>query len=165
LTIDFLSEDEIFSKLFCENLAIETSNFYIETKTKKSRYNVSILQKQVDSIRTELNSAITGVATQVDYVYNLNPSLNIKGTPSKKRQIDVQTNTVILTNISVQLELAKVTLHKETPLIQMIDKPIFPLTKVKVGKLKYIFWMSGISLILILLILFLKNVIKRELLN
>jgi uncharacterized protein involved in exopolysaccharide biosynthesis len=34
------------------------------------------------------------------------------------------------------LELAKVTLRKETPLLQIIDRPSFPLEKEKVGKLK-----------------------------
>jgi uncharacterized protein involved in exopolysaccharide biosynthesis len=34
------------------------------------------------------------------------------------------------------LELAKVTLRKETPLLQIIDRPSFPLEKEIVGKLK-----------------------------
>ena len=49
----------------------ETSDFYIETKSKKSRLNVDILQHQADSIRAELNGAITGVAAASDNVYNL----------------------------------------------------------------------------------------------
>jgi hypothetical protein len=36
------------------------------------------------------------------------------------------------------LELAKITLRKETPLIQLIDRPILPLEKEKFGKLKSI---------------------------
>jgi uncharacterized protein involved in exopolysaccharide biosynthesis len=35
-----------------------------------------------------------------------------------------------------QTELAKVTLRKETPLIQVIDTPILPLKKEKFGKAK-----------------------------
>jgi uncharacterized protein involved in exopolysaccharide biosynthesis len=35
-----------------------------------------------------------------------------------------------------QLELSKVSLRKETPLVQIIDRPILPLEKDKVGKLK-----------------------------
>ena len=136
LTIEVMSEDELFSKLFCENLAKETSNFYIETKSKKAKINVDVLQKQADSVRSELNVAINGVALEADNVYNLNPALNIRTAPSKKKQIDVQANTAILTNIVVQLELAKITLRKETPLIQYIDRPILPLEKDKLSKLK-----------------------------
>jgi uncharacterized protein involved in exopolysaccharide biosynthesis len=127
---------ELFSKLFCEQLLKETSDFYIETKSKKSRLNVDIIQHQADSIRAELNSAITGVATASDNVYNLNPALNVKRTPSTRRQVDVQANTAILTQLVAQLELSKVNLRKETPLVQLIDRPILPLEKDKVGRLK-----------------------------
>lgn len=130
------TESELFSKLFCEQLLKETSDFYIETKSKKSRLNVDILQRQADSIRAELNGAITGVATASDNVYNLNPAFNVKRTPSTRRQVDVQANTAILTQLVAQLELSKVSLRKETPLVQLIDRPILPLEKDKVGRLK-----------------------------
>jgi hypothetical protein len=130
------TKNELFSKLFCEQLLKETSNFYIETKSKKARLNVDILQRQVDSIRAELNGAITGVAAASDNVYNLNPAYNVKKTPGTRRQVDVQANTAILTQLVTQLELSKVSLRKETPLVQIIDRPILPLEKDKVGRLK-----------------------------
>ena len=126
--------EEGFSKEFCETLAKVTSDYYVEIKSKKSRMNVEILQKQADSIRAESNSAITGVAAASDNVYNLNPAFNVKKTPSTRRQIDVQANTAILTQLVANLELSKVSLRKETPLIQVIDRPILPLDKEKVSK-------------------------------
>ena len=136
ISLTVKTENEMFSKLFCEQLLKETSDFYIETKSKKSRLNVDILQHQADSIRAELNSAITGVAAASDNVYNLNPAFNVKRTPSTRRQVDVQANTAILTQLVAQLELSKVSLRKETPLVQLIDRPILPLEKDKVGRLK-----------------------------
>ncbi len=136
ISLTVKSENELFSKLFCEQLLKETSDFYIETKSKKARLNVEILQHQVDSIRAELNSAITGVAAASDNVYNLNPAFNVKRTPGTKRQVDVQANTAILTQLVAQLELSKVSLRKETPLIQLIDRPILPLEKEKIGRIK-----------------------------
>ena len=139
------AKNELFSKLFCEQLLKETSDFYIETKSKKSRLNVDILQHQADSIRAELNNAITGVATANDKVYNLNPAFNVKITPSTRRQVDVQANTAILTQLVAQLELSKVSLRKETPLIQLIDRPILPLKKDKVGRLMSLILGGGIG--------------------
>lgn len=136
LSIEVKTENEMFSKAFTETLAKETSEYYVEIKSKKSRMNVDILQHQADSIRAELNSAITGVAAASDNVYNLNPAYNVKRTPSTRRQIDVQANTAILTQLVAQLELSKVSLRKETPLLQVIDQPILPLEKEKVGRLK-----------------------------
>jgi hypothetical protein len=135
-TIEVKSINELFAKLFCETLVKEVSEFYIETISRKARYNVDILQRQVDSVRSELNGAITGVATANDNAFNLNPALTVKRAPVAKRQVDVQANTAILTQLVTNLELAKVTLLKETPLIQVIDRPILPLKKEKVGKLK-----------------------------
>jgi len=136
ISLTVKSENELFSKLFCEQLLKETSDFYIETKSKKSRLNVDILQRQADSIRAELNNAITGVAAASDNVYNLNPAFNVKSTPSKRKQVDVQANTAILTQLVAQLELSKVSLRKETPLVQLIDRPILPLPKEKLGRIK-----------------------------
>ncbi|MFH6999040.1 Wzz/FepE/Etk N-terminal domain-containing protein [Flavobacterium sp. FlaQc-57] len=134
INIDVSSTNELFSKYFCEALARQVSEFYVLTKSKKARMNMSILQRQTDSIRGELNSAITGVAISNDNNFNLNPALNVRRTPSARRQVDVQANTAILTELVKQSELAKVTLRKETPLIQIIDSPILPLKKTKFGK-------------------------------
>lgn len=136
ISIDVSSANELFAKYFCEALARQVGQFYVATKTKKARANMAILQKQTDSIRVELNGAITGVAVANDNTFNLNPALNVRRAPSARRQVDVQANTAILTELVKQTELAKVTLRKETPLIQVIDRPILPLEKERFGKAK-----------------------------
>lgn len=134
ITMDVKSENEVFAKTFSETLAKQVSDFYVATKSKKARMNMAILQHQTDSIRAELNGAITGVAVANDNTFMLNPAMNVNRTPSAKRQVDVQANTAILTELVKQTELAKVTLRKETPLIQIIDRPILPLFKEKISK-------------------------------
>ena len=74
--------------------------------------------------------------------------------------MDVQANTAILTELVKQTELAKVTLRKETPLIQVIDRPIIPYQKERFGKAKGIL-LGGI--LAGFLILF--GLIGRRLLN
>ena len=127
ITMEVSSTDELFSKYFCEALAKQVGKFYVDTKSKKARINMDILEHQTDSIRDELNGAITGVAVANDNTFNLNPALNVRRAPSVRRQVDVQANTAILTELVKQTELAKVTLRRETPLIQIIDRPILPL--------------------------------------
>lgn len=134
MAIDVTSTDELFSLYFCEALARQVGTFYVNTKSKKARMNMLILERQTDSIRAELNGAITGVAIANDNTFMLNPALNVKRAPSARRQVDVQANTAILTELVKQTELAKVTLRKETPLIQVIDRPVLPLSKERFGK-------------------------------
>jgi len=158
ISIDVISKNELFAKYFCEALAREVGKFYVETKSKKARMNMAILERQVDSIRRELNGAITGVAVANDNTFNLNPALNIRRAPSAKRQVDVQANTAILTELVKQSELAKVTLRKETPLIQVIDRPILPLEKQYFGKSKGILLGGFLSVFIIILWLILKKI-------
>lgn len=158
ISMDVKSTNELFSLYFCEALAEQVGKFYVETKSKKARKNMEILERQTDSVRAELNSAITGVAVANDNTFNLNPALNVRRTPSARRQVDVQANTVILTELVKQSELAKVTLRKETPLIQIIDRPILPLNRLKFGKLKGIILGSFISIFLIVFFLTFKRI-------
>jgi uncharacterized protein involved in exopolysaccharide biosynthesis len=152
-TIESNTIDELFSKVFVENLAKEVSRYYIELKSKKAKQNVEILQKQTDSIRNELNIAISDVAKSSDNVFNLNQALNIKRSPGTRKQVDVQANTAILTQLVINLEMAKVALRKETPLIQIIDVPILPLEKNKLEKM--IATILGFFVTTLLMILFL----------
>jgi uncharacterized protein involved in exopolysaccharide biosynthesis len=161
ISIDVKSENEAFAKAFSETLAKQVSDFYVDTKSKKARMNMAILQKQTDSIRAELNGAITGVAVANDNTFMLNPALNVNRAPSAKRQVDVQANTAILTELVKQTELAKVTLRKETPLIQVIDRPILPLPKEKFGKAKGILTGSILAGFLTILVLIFRLILKK----
>jgi uncharacterized protein involved in exopolysaccharide biosynthesis len=157
ISIDVKSTDEFFSKAFAENLAYEVSSYYIEIKSKKARQNMEILQRQTDSIRSVLNGSIVSVATAVDNTFGLNPAMQVQKTTISKKQFDVQANTAILTQLVTNLEMAKVSLRKETPLIQVIDRPILPLKKEKVGKLKSLILGSFLAGFLTVLVLIFKK--------
>lgn len=130
------SENELFAKYFTEVLAKQVSEFYIETKTKRSAQNLAILQHQTDSVRRALSMAIAGVAVSMDVNPNPNRARQVLSVPSQNRQVDVLANQAILTEIVKNLELAKVSLRNETPLIQIIDQPILPLRKQSFSKIK-----------------------------
>jgi hypothetical protein len=156
ITIEMQSVDEQFAKYFTEALAKEVSDFYIQTKSKKASKNLDILQRQTDSVRAALNYAITGVAEASDNTFGLNPALNVPRVPSSRKQVDVQANTNILIELIKQTELAKVVVRKSTPLIQVIDKPVFPLKKERTGKLKSSLmggFLAGVIILFVLIVL------------
>ncbi|BFM42318.1 hypothetical protein CFS9_09590 [Flavobacterium sp. CFS9] len=161
ITMDVKSDNELFSLYFTEALAKQVGEFYIETKSKKARMNMKILERQTDSVRSELNGAITGVAVANDNTFNLNPALNVRRAPSARRQVDVQANTAILTELVKQCELAKVTLRKETPLIQVIDRPILPLNKERLGKAKGIVFGGFLAGFLVSLFLVIRRLLRQ----
>lgn len=127
LSIKVVSEDELFSKYFVDVLAKEVSDFYIETKIKKSIYNVAVLQEKADSVRQEFNSAIAGVASSIDANPNANPARTRLAIPSQRRQVDAEANQAMLIELMKNLAISQMSLREETPLIQVIDRPVLPL--------------------------------------
>jgi uncharacterized protein involved in exopolysaccharide biosynthesis len=136
IAVQVVSNDELFAKNFNLKLVETVNNFYALTKTKKSNQNVIVLQRQADSVKMILNSSLSGVASAIDANPNANPQLLTLKVPSQKKQVDVQANTAIYAEMVKNLELSKISLRQDMPLIQIIDKPVLPLLKSKLSKLK-----------------------------
>jgi len=134
INVQVSTGDELFAKEFTNVLVQTVNNFYIQTKTKKASQDVQTLQKQADSVRSVLNLSISGVASASDASPNANPLLASLRVPSQKKQVDVQASSAIYTEVVKNLEISKLMLRQETPLIQVIDAPILPLEVNKVGK-------------------------------
>ncbi len=137
IKVDVLSQDEVFSKEFNEALVGQVNNFYIKTKTKKSLNNIQILQQKTDSVRAVMNGAISASAVVADATPNLNPTRQSQRLiPTQRSQFSAETNRAILGQLVQNLEMSKMALLKETPLIQVVDQPIYPLHVIKASKLK-----------------------------
>ncbi|MNK10364.1 Chain length determinant protein [compost metagenome] len=160
------SGDEIFSRRFNEELVKHVNDFYIQTKTKKSLENVSILQHKTDSVRAVMNGAIYTAVEVSDATPNLNPTRQVKRVaPLQKAQFSAETNKAVLSEMMKNLEMSKMALMKEAPLIQVIDLPVYPLDKERLGKAKGIimggFSVGFLTVIYLLFRKFLKNILSE----
>lgn len=133
--VSLTSPDELFAKDFLETLIQNTGQFYILTRTKKSRENVDILQKQLDSVKNQLYGAMGSVASFED----LNPNLvrQLPRVQQQKSSMRVNVNSAIYQQLITGLEAAKMTLLKETPLFEIIDEPVLPLDEKAPNKVKW----------------------------
>jgi len=127
LEIGFDHKDELFAKSFNENLVSIVNDFYFKTKTQKTGENLKILERQADSVKKVLDKSILFLAEKDQSIPNPNPLTKVSLVPYQKALVDVQANGAIYQQIVTQLELAKVTHRNNTPLIQIIDKPVLPL--------------------------------------
>ncbi|QEK52215.1 lipopolysaccharide biosynthesis protein [Pedobacter aquae] len=165
IKVDVVSKDELFAKSFADNIVAKVNQFYVETKTKKSIENVAILQYQTDSVRRVLNNSIGGVAAEIDANPNTNPAFQKLRVGSQKKQMDVQAAGAVYEELVKNLELSKITLRQDKPLIQVIDEPVLPLKMDKIGKAKGIVF-GGISFGFIAIIfLLVKGILKRIMSN
>lgn len=140
IQVDVKSANEVFAKRFNEELVDNVNDFYVETKTKKSLTNVSILQRKTDSVRAVMNGAIYNAAAVSDATPNLNPTRQVQRVaPIQRAQASAETNKAILSSLIQNLEMSKMTLMKEAPLLQIVDGPIYPLKIEKLGKIKGVF--------------------------
>lgn len=158
LKVEVISGDELFAKSF-NNLIVSTvNNFYVETKTKKSLDNVRILKLQTDSVMRAMSGAIYSSAATLDATPNLNPTRQILRAPVQRSQFSAETNKLLLSELVKNLELSRMALRKETPLIQIIDEPILPLEWERLGKLKGLIIGALVAGFLCVLVLVFKKV-------
>ncbi len=136
IQVSISSKDEAFAKVFNETLVNKVNTFYFETKTKKTGENLRILQTQADSVRAILDENIGAYASAQDRVPNANPLLTSGTVESRKRQIDVQATAAVYQEIVKNLEIAKVNHRNNSPLIQIIDSPRFPLKRTEIRLVK-----------------------------
>lgn len=134
IAIKCSSTNELFAKCFAEALVKKVTTFYIQTKTTKATQNLDIIQNRLDSVRRAYQLALFGTAESFDK--NLNPSRAIASVPRIQSQTVAQILGTEYAELVKNLEIAKMTLLQDTPLIQIIDKPILPLDKSSIGQFK-----------------------------
>jgi len=164
VNVNFTSKDEVFSKLFEEKLMDVTYRFYKDTRTAQSRANIDMMQAKADSIRKLYESSLYRSAgySQV----NINQALSFAAVPKIKQENNAQLYATVYTEVLKNLETLKLDLARETPIVQIIDTPRFPLEKVRLGKSKAMATggvLGGMLIVFYLLgELFLKNALKEN---
>ncbi|MCH7415774.1 exopolysaccharide biosynthesis protein [Belliella sp. R4-6] len=165
IKVNIQSKDEAFSKVFNETLVEKVNGFYFETKTKKTAENLQILQSQSDSVRKILDQSLVDFANTADRIPNPNPLMQSGTVDARKRQIDISASTAVYSEIVKNLEIAKVNHRNNSPLIQIIDSPRFPLEKIHLKLKKGMVFGGVIALLVMIVLLFVKkqyNVYVKE---
>lgn len=156
------SKDEVFAKNFNDAIVKNVNDFYVQTKTKKSTDNIRILQHKTDSVRLVMNNSIYSAVAIADATPNLNPTKQVQRmVPAQKSQFSAETNKAALTSLIQNLEMSKIALLKDTPLIQVVDAPIYPLKMDKIGKTKGVLFGGILSGFIILFFLIVKRIYNK----
>lgn len=137
IQVDITSPDEVFSKVFNETLVSSVNDFYIQTKTKRTSQQIALLERKVDSVRQIMERAIYSAAQVADVTPNLNQTrLSQRVAPAQEAQFSAEANRAILSQLIQNLEIARMNLAQEKPLIQLVDQPVYPLPISRIGKVK-----------------------------
>jgi hypothetical protein len=120
-----IHRDPMVALRLSETLVKTVSDFYVETLTKKSRFNLEVLQAEADSVQRLLNSNLAESAIESDL--NVNPIRQTLRITQNRKLIDLQVSVALYGEVVKNLKLAEIQLRKQTPLIQIIDRPQQPL--------------------------------------
>ncbi|HEY0175307.1 MAG TPA: hypothetical protein VGC08_02950 [Pedobacter sp.] len=127
-------KDEKLSQLFCTRMIKQGTDFFIQTKTGRLRNNVNRLQHRADSIGVILNRKTYAASSASQSLLDLNPAYTSANATSDIRERDKLVLSAIYTETVKNLEASKTMLAQETPTVQIIDEPEFPLKK---NRMKY----------------------------
>jgi hypothetical protein len=151
------TRDEQLSSLLCRQIVYESSNFYIQTKTQRIKNNVDRLQARADSIGFLLKNKTYKASNSSALLLDVNPSYSKARVGAEVDERDKYILSTIYSEIVKNLEISKTVLAQETPTVQILDEPDFPLQKNSLKWYKSGFYGGVIfSLCYFIYILFLK---------
>ncbi|RAJ10513.1 subunit length determinant protein [Chitinophaga skermanii] len=157
--VNLTTEHELFSKVFTEKLVAVATDFYVQTKTQRSKSNVDKLQAKADSIERLLNKKTYAMAASQDI--NLNPAKNISGVSIELEGRDKLILQTMYGEVLKNLELSKIAMLQETPIIQVIDAPILPLKIKKFGFVKGFVVGAFLGAFLTIIVLCIRRLYKK----
>lgn len=139
IEVSVTMQDELLAKVYCDRIVQTVVGRYLTLKTQRQKSTVDKLQARADSISSLLQiKTYSGASLQsTTSTMDLNPLYKTKANVAIETTLrDKTLLATIFANVTQNLEMAKFTLSQETPVIQIIDAPNFPLKKEKVSKLK-----------------------------
>jgi hypothetical protein len=120
-----VSQNQVFSKNFAERLLKETTTYYVDVKTSSASANVKRLQARGDSLLRVLNAkSYTAASYQI-----LDPNVAFKAmsVPAEVSSRDKSIVFSIYAEVTKNLEMSRIALVSQTPVIQLLDVPKYPL--------------------------------------
>jgi uncharacterized protein involved in exopolysaccharide biosynthesis len=127
--VTFQSQDQGLSLELLNNIVKETTIFYTELRTEKSKNLLSVLESRVNSLKGNLSASISRQGAVRDA--NVNPVFSSSLTPILTEEVNKRAYGEAYATLFANLEMARLQYLKDVPLLQIIDEPRYPLKKLQ----------------------------------
>lgn len=134
------TKDELMSLLITQRIIKIATDFYVNAKVGRLKNNIERLEKRTDSISGLLNQQTYSATEDARLLLNVNPADINAPVYSEISQRDKMVLTTIYAELMKNLEVSKAALIQETPTVQIVDNPSFPLERIETK------WYEGIFL-------------------
>jgi uncharacterized protein involved in exopolysaccharide biosynthesis len=125
ISISTNSANPQFSKLFSERLLNETSEMYIKIKVGNLSSNINRLQNKADSLQALLNR--TSYQSAALNTFDANEAYKSSAVPEEMSQRDKLVLNTLYAEVVKNVEILRISLINQKPIIQVLDLPKFPL--------------------------------------
>ena len=125
ISINTVSSSPQFSKLFSERLLNETSEMYVKIKVGNLSSNITRLQNKADSLQALLNK--TSYQSAALNTFDANEAYKSSAVPEEMSQRDKLVLNTLYAEVVKNVEILRISLINQKPIIQVLDLPKFPL--------------------------------------
>lgn len=163
ISVSYTSTSEQFSKEFVEALVKNLESYYSKKSVEQQQKTFNIIKNRVDSLANSLYRKEEQLAAWIDE--NRIP-LRVGSLTAKKmmEQERLKGNAEILSVMYAEAiksrEIAYMNLLSSTPVIQLIDLPIYPLKGREVNRLNYYIYAIFATIFLVTLLLIFNKIIR-----
>jgi len=161
LNLNYSSFSSQFAKHFTESLIDEMSGMYSSYQTERIRFSLNNLKSRSDSVFSELQRSERNLARIKDRNTRV---ITASGRLDEIRYMrEVQVLNTMYLELIKNTEIVKMNLLNETPIIQIVDTPILPLSIVKRS---FMFWITIFSFLgfsIISFIIIIRKLVKDTL--
>jgi hypothetical protein len=139
--------------MLLEELVNNVTEHYVDAQTLRAKANMAAINKRIDSVKNAYTGALYNKAGTSDA--NINISRQRGEVPGIRKQTDADILKSAYIELSLNLESAKTSLLKSTPVIQVLDAPVLPLKTMSTDVLRkaVLFFIGGIFLSCFILML------------
>ena len=121
--ITVVSGDALISRFLPIAMVNVTSSYYINIKASNARRNLQMMNREADSLQNILNKSQQSSLSASDQVFNLNSAMQSAQSTLKKNEMRTRVLQQTYQTVVQNMEVAKISLQKETPVYYIIDEP------------------------------------------
>jgi uncharacterized protein involved in exopolysaccharide biosynthesis len=143
ITLEVVSGDQVFSKIFAEELLKQTSDLYIDIKTGNLSRSIDKIQQKTDSLLNIINNISNKtsklIVPVIEDLVNENAAMKYRKenyrnkftynntTPIEQTTRERTVAYTMYAEMAKNLETLKLSLINQTPVIQVLDTPKYPM--------------------------------------
>lgn len=120
--------DKYFTHAYVTTAIDQTASYYVELLTSKAKANLQVLRREADSVQMLMQKNLLSSANSSDL--NINPNRASLRVDQNRALVELQVSVTLYGEIIKNLKLAEIGMRKQTPIIQIVDYPQFPLNQV-----------------------------------